>query len=68
MAAEVAVKEGTLEVGSVLPFFDASDLTQGTPSFNVSADGQHFLLRTFLEQKSSEPWTLFQNWAAALKK
>jgi len=68
MAAEVAVKQGTLEIGKVLPLFDTSDLREGSPSFDVSADGQHFLLRTFSEQKSSEPLTLFQNWAAVLKK
>ena len=54
--------------GQVRPLFDTSDLSQGTTYFNVSADGQRFLFRTFPEQKSSEPLTLFQNFAAVLKK
>ena len=66
MAAEVAVKGGTLEVGEVRVLFDASNLTLGTTAYDVSADGQHFMLRTSPE--SREPLTLIQNWVASLKK
>ncbi len=68
MAAEVAVRGGTVEVGQVRPLFTATQMTQGNPLYDVSADGQHFLLRTYPEQKSGEPLTLVQNWTAGLKK
>jgi hypothetical protein len=68
MAAEVTTQGGTLEVGQVRPLFSAANMAQGTPVYDVSADGQRFLLRTFPEQKAGEPLTLVQNWAAGLKK
>jgi Tol biopolymer transport system component/predicted Ser/Thr protein kinase len=68
MAAEVTTQGGTLEAGQVRPLFGAANMTQGVPFYDVSADGQHFLLRTFPEQKAGEPLTLVQNWTAALKK
>jgi serine/threonine protein kinase/Tol biopolymer transport system component len=68
MAAEVEAKGGTLEVGQVRPLFGATGLTSGNPLYDVSADGQHFLLRTFPEQKSGNPLTIVQNWTAGLNK
>jgi Tol biopolymer transport system component len=68
MAAEVIFKGGTLEIGQVRPLFTATDVTGGTPFYDVSPDGQHFLFRRFSDEKSSEPLTLIQNWTAALKK
>jgi serine/threonine protein kinase len=68
VAAEVTVQGGTLEVGQVRPLFGAANMTQGLPIYDVSADGQRFLLRTFPEQKAGEPLTLVQNWTAGLKK
>jgi hypothetical protein len=47
MAAEVTVKGGTVEVGQVRPLFAATQMTQRNPLYEVSADGQHFLLRTY---------------------
>jgi Tol biopolymer transport system component len=68
MAAEVTVLAGTFEVGQVRPLFGAVNMTQGVSVYDVSADGQRFLLRTFPEQKPGEPLTLVQNWTAGLKK
>ncbi len=68
MAAEVEAKGGVLEVGQVRPLFGATGMAQGNPLYDVSADGQHFLFRTFPEQKSGDPLTLVQNWTAGLKK
>jgi dipeptidyl aminopeptidase/acylaminoacyl peptidase len=69
MVAEVLTKGGALEVGQVQPLFgDAPNMRQGNPFYDVSADGQHFLVRTLPEQKSGEPLTLVQNWTAGLKK
>jgi eukaryotic-like serine/threonine-protein kinase len=67
MAADVAIKAGTLEVGAVRPLFTLNDAISN-PGFDASADGQHFLLRTSPEQTSAEPLTLIQNWVEGLKK
>jgi Tol biopolymer transport system component/predicted Ser/Thr protein kinase len=68
MAAEVQAKGGVLEVGQVRPLFGAMGMAQGNPLYDVSADGQHFLFRTFPEQKTGDPLTLVQNWTVGLKK
>jgi hypothetical protein len=68
MAAEIEAKGGTLEVGQVRLLFSAIGTTQGNPLYDASMDGQHFLLRTFPEQKTGDPLTLVQNWTAGLKK
>jgi eukaryotic-like serine/threonine-protein kinase len=69
MVAAVLTKGGALEVGQVQPLFgDAPNMRQGNPLYDVSADGQHFLVRTLPEQKAGEPLTLVQNWTAGLKK
>lgn len=65
MSADVAIKAGTLEIGAVRPLF--SMVREDIPSFDVSADGQRFLLRASPEEKSSQPLTLIQNWPAALR-
>jgi hypothetical protein len=67
MATDVAIKGGTLEVGAARSLFDLVDVA-GFSSFDVSADGQRFLLLSAPEQQSAEPLTLIQNWASALKK
>jgi hypothetical protein len=66
MAAEVAIQGASVEVGAVrslgipvsAPFY----------KYDVSADGQRFLVAAPREQKSSTPLTLVQNWTALLKK
>jgi Tol biopolymer transport system component len=68
MAAEIEAKGGALEVGQVRPLFRIIGVMQSNPLYDVSADGQHFLFRTFPEQKSGDPLTLVQNWTAGLKK
>ena len=74
MAAEVAIKGATLEVGAVRPLFSLGNALADEGSafrqtaFDVSADGQRFLMLASPEQKSVEPLTLIQNWAAGLKK
>ena len=73
MATEVAIKGGTLEVGAVRSLFGlfqrpVAAFGVGGSSFDVSADGQRFLLFAAPEQRSAKPLTLIQNWAAGLKK
>jgi len=68
MAAGVAAKGDTLEVGEVRALFGPIVVTTGIDPYDVSGDGQGFLVRTSPEQKSAEPLTLVENWAAELKK
>jgi hypothetical protein len=71
MAAEIALKGGALEVGQVRVLF-SNPSSQGlrTPGrvYEVTADGQRFLIPMAVNEKQNEPLTLIQNWAAGLKK
>ena len=67
MAAEVNVKDSTIEVGQVRPL-GIPMITNGNYLYDVSADGQRFLVAAAPEQNSATPLTLVQNWAAGLKK
>ncbi|HYL34354.1 MAG TPA: protein kinase [Bryobacteraceae bacterium] len=66
MAAEVSSKGGSLEVGVVRSLFGPIPPPLGH-SYDVSADGQRFLVR-MEAQPSDEPLTLVRNWTALLKK
>lgn len=67
MAAEVAARNGTLEVGKVRELFNGIPTGFGY-SYDVSTDGQKFLVVDFDTATSSRPLTLVQNWTASLKK
>jgi eukaryotic-like serine/threonine-protein kinase len=70
MGAEVNGNGNTIEVGQVRPL--------GIPvpprgqalgyQYDVSADGQRFLVAAVPERIASTPLTLVQNWAVGLKK
>ncbi len=67
MAAEVNGQGATLEVGAVRALFE---VRRGGPGsvYDVTGDGQRFLVNTAVEQKTSSPITLVVNWTADLKK
>jgi serine/threonine protein kinase/Tol biopolymer transport system component len=66
MAAEVSVKRDSIEPGAVRPL--GILVANGFYPYDVSLDGQRFLVATPREQKSPVPLTLIQNWTALLKK
>jgi eukaryotic-like serine/threonine-protein kinase len=66
MSAELIPKGGTLQVGRVQPLL--GDVTITTGIFDVTPDGQRFLIAMPVGETGSEPLTLLQNWTAALKK
>jgi Tol biopolymer transport system component len=72
MAAEISVKDDTLEVGLVRPLFGSFARAAVGPSYtyDVSEDGQRFLTLAPPEQNPTalQPLTVVQNWTAALKK
>jgi hypothetical protein len=70
MAAAVSGAGSAFEVGAVKPLFEAPALripNQGS-MYDVSLDGQRFLVNTLAEQAAAAPITLVVNWPALLKK
>ena len=70
MVAAVNGKGASFEVGAVKPLFrDAHVAFTGVGyQYDVSADGQRFLINTSPEQATSAPITVVLNWTAGLKK
>jgi len=67
MATEVRIGGETVEVGATHALFGGIPLGNGY-GYDISADGQRILATVAKDQKSNEPITLVQNWAAGLKK
>lgn len=67
MAAEVTERGNTFQVGQVRPLFGPAQINRGY-LYDVSADGQKFLLAVQPEQTTLEPLTLVENWSAGLTK
>jgi Tol biopolymer transport system component len=65
MAAEVAARNGTLEIGKVEKLFDGVKTTAGL-AYDVTAEGKFLLADDGVA--GSRPMTLVQNWVAALRK
>ena len=75
MAAEVlgigskALSGSTFEVGAVRPLFDISAIRiRGNFFYDVTADGQRFLIAVPAEGQASAPLTLMTNWDQEVKK
>ena len=68
MAASVNGKGSGFEVGGVKPLFATRIVFAGGYQYDVSADGQRFLINTIPEQATSAPITVVLNWTAGLKK
>ncbi|HEY4579582.1 MAG TPA: hypothetical protein VIG89_00985, partial [Candidatus Acidoferrales bacterium] len=67
MAAAVNGKGSSFEVGIVKPLFDTR-ATGGRYPYDVSADGQRFLINTLPGQATSSPVTVVLNWTAGLNR
>jgi serine/threonine protein kinase/Tol biopolymer transport system component len=69
MGVEINHQGATLDIGAARVLFD---VRPGNPisgyQYDVTSDGQHFLVNTSLEQKVSSPITVVINWMAGLKK
>ena len=68
MAAPVTSKADALEVGEVRPLFGPVAIYQNAYRYDVSADGQRFLVALPEKQSSTPVVTVVQNWQAGLKK
>jgi serine/threonine protein kinase len=68
MAAEVSGQGATLEVGAVRSLFEVRPYFEVGSVYDLTSDGQRFLINTMVEQKASGPITLVLNWTADLKR
>jgi eukaryotic-like serine/threonine-protein kinase len=73
MAAGVSVQGGAFQVGAVQPLFEIQPRVLAHTGFigygyDVSADGQRFLVNTLVDEASSDPITLLVNWPALLRR
>ena len=70
-SASVIVKDREFRIGEVRPLFPVrfrpTSRLDAYP-YDVTGDGQRFLLNTFVEEAASAAITLVVNWPAALKK
>jgi hypothetical protein len=69
MAAAVSSRGSTFDVGAVRALFNGRmrDQLLGIP-YDVTADGQRFLVNTLVEQTAPSSITLVVNWPSLLKK
>ena len=68
MAASVLATGGTIHIGEARLLFRLSAPLLPRALYDVSADGQRFLVNTVGEQGPPPPITLVVNWPALLKK
>jgi len=68
MAAAVTINGGRVEVGAVRALFEVRPGGGGGSFYDVSADGQRFLINTANQEAAPSPITIVMNWAAGLRK
>ena len=66
MAAAVNGQGSGFEVGAVRPLFTTRARIARRYMYDVSADGQRFLVNTLVEEAALQPISLVVNWTAAL--
>ena len=68
MAADVDGRGPAIKVGNIRPLFTTQPVTGRGDAYDVSPDGQRFLVNTFVEEATSAPITLVVNWPALLRR
>ena len=66
MAAALEAKGGLFEVKTVKPLFGPSANAAFADSYDVSADGQRFLMLVQVGGDTDRPLTVVQNWIAGI--
>jgi Tol biopolymer transport system component len=68
MAAEIEVRESAVRVGPVRPLFQIRGMRQNfSYMYDVSPDGQRFLINTILQDAEMLPLTFVANWPTLLQ-
>jgi dipeptidyl aminopeptidase/acylaminoacyl peptidase len=68
MTAAVNGRGESFEVGAVKPLFETSAMLAARYAYDVSPDGQRFLINSLPEQAASAPITVVVNWLAGVRK
>jgi hypothetical protein len=70
MAADIKEAAGTFEAGTPRSLFDSRILLilNASTSYDVTRDGQRFLMITPIEDTAPTPLTVVLNWTAGLKR
>jgi eukaryotic-like serine/threonine-protein kinase len=69
MGAEIKLGKSSLEVGAVTPYFEFRNITSGGRDlFDVTPDGQQFLIESVPGDEISSPITLIINWPREILK
>jgi len=68
MSVDVIAEESSLKVGQVKALFQLQPFGAGGQSFDVTPDGQRFLVKRGLASESESPMTVVVNWPAELTK
>jgi hypothetical protein len=67
MEADLATNGKSLRVNSIEPLFQSSLPMTSAPLFDVTRDGQRFIVATAADPEASRSITLLLNWPALLK-
>jgi hypothetical protein len=67
MAAAVNGRGTSFEVGAVRPLFDTRQAGVRY-AYDVTADGQRFLVNTAVEKADAAPITVVVNWTAGMRR
>jgi hypothetical protein len=68
MTAAINGRGSNFEVGAVKPLFEIRALLGLGHPYNVTADGQRFLINTLPAQAGAAPITVVLNWTATLQR
>jgi hypothetical protein len=71
MAVAIRRAGGRLDIGDARALFPVrwrTEVRLDAYNYDVAADGQRFLLNTYVEDAASSPIVLVVNWPATLKK
>jgi hypothetical protein len=68
MLTAVNGRGGTFEIGDVKPLFQTTAYLNARRPYDVSPDGQRFLINSLSEQATAAPITVVLNWTAGLQK
>lgn len=69
MAVDIKADASEIQVGTPRPLFDLRISTlPGSPYYDVTRDGQRFLISVISEETTPTPMTVVMNWSAGLQK
>jgi hypothetical protein len=68
MAVPISVRDGTLEAGTPQHLFQLRANSTPGRQYDVTEDGQRFIVSMPVQAEDASPLTLVQNWPALLQR